>query len=130
MSPASVDSSWFFAPYVGLSAWFLIPEKQISICCLSFKRYLLDGVFGVFGHGGMEAGHGLAAGDAVDTNADLGFVLGSRFAEDGDGAESFGIHASDEVSVPGVFFFPELADLDFGDAHGGLGQCVVACIRL
>ena len=68
-------------------------------------------------HGGGEAGEVLAGGSAFDLDAKLVFVFGAGFAQDGDGAECFGIDASDEIGFGGAVLLPKLANLNLARAH-------------
>ena len=82
-----------------------------SVCAT--KAELDDIVF----HGGGEAGDVLAGGGAFDLDAELVFVFGAGFAQDGDGAECFVIDAGDEIGFARAVLLPKLADLNLSRAH-------------
>jgi hypothetical protein len=68
--------------------------------------------------GRRKAGNGLSSGRTLRADADKGLVLGSRLAENDDGRKGLGVHPSYQIGVARALLFPELAHLNFGDAHG------------
>ena len=92
----------------------LIPfAAQVRQEVCATKAELDDIVF----HGGGKAGEVLAAGGAFDLDAELIFVFGAGFAQDGDGAECFVIDAGDEIGFAGTVLLPKLTDLNLPRAH-------------
>ena len=68
-------------------------------------------------HGGGKTGKVLAGGGALDLDAELLFVFGAGFAQDGDGAECFVIDAGDKIGFAGTVPLPKLANLNLSRAH-------------
>lgn len=68
--------------------------------------------------GRRKAGNGLSGRSALRADANKGLVLGSRLAENDDGRKGLGVHPSYQIGVARALLFPELAHLNFGDAHG------------
>src|SRR5438045_2423410 len=64
------------------------------------------------------AGQSIATGVTFGFNAGQSLALGARLAQDYDGTQGFGVDTGDQVGVAGAVFFPELADLNFGNGNG------------
>jgi hypothetical protein len=48
-------------------------------------------------------------------NGAFGFRAG--FAKDGEGGEGFVVNLSNQIGFAGIFFLPDLADLEFASGH-------------
>ena len=68
---------------------------------------------GVVFQGGGKARNCLSFGVAFDLDPQLAFVFRPGFAQDGNGAEGFGVHPGDQKGVAGLQLLPQLTDLNF-----------------
>jgi hypothetical protein len=68
--------------------------------------------------GWRKAGNTLSRRSALGTDADKGLILGAGLPENHHGGKGLGVHPRYQVRIACAFLFPQLANLNFGDAHG------------
>jgi hypothetical protein len=54
---------------------------------------------------------------AVHFHFHRAFAFGAGFAQDGEGGEGFVVNLSNQIGFAGIFFLPDLADLEFARGH-------------
>jgi len=67
--------------------------------------------------GVAEAWEGVRRAFAVYFYFHGAFGFGAGFAEDGEGSEGFVVNLSNQIGFAGIFFLPDLADLEFTGGH-------------